>query len=103
MITDLISPYGGYALLALLAAYFVIPYLQRWRLSDIPSAGFAAWTNLWLLLQTRNGHRFLAVHDAHMTKGKMVRIAPNHTSIADDAAIPAIYGHGNGFLKSYVP
>lgn len=103
MIIDLISPYGGYVLLALLAAYFVIPYLQRWRLTDIPSPGFASWTNLWLLLQARHGRRFLAVHDAHMKMGKMVRIAPNHTSIADDAAIPAIYGHGNGFLKSYVP
>jgi benzoate 4-monooxygenase len=29
-----------------------------------------------------------------------VRIQPNHVSVADDKAIPAIYGHGNGFLKA---
>lgn len=102
MIADLLSPYGAYLLAALLAAYYLIPYLQRWRLADIPSPGLAAWTNFWLLLQARNGSRFLAVDDAHKKKGKIVRIAPNHTSIADDAAIPAIYGHGNGFLKAYV-
>lgn len=32
--------------------------------------------------------------------GKYVRIAPNHLSIADPAAIPIIYGHGTGFLKT---
>ena len=102
MIADLLSPYGAYLLAALLAAYYLIPYLQRWRLTDIPSPGLAAWTNFWVLLQARKGSRFLAVDDAHKKKGKIVRIAPNHTSIADDAAIPVIYGHGNGFLKAYV-
>jgi len=29
-----------------------------------------------------------------------VRIQPNHVSVADADAIPIIYGHGNGFLKS---
>ncbi|KAL4900767.1 hypothetical protein BDW74DRAFT_170549 [Aspergillus multicolor] len=106
MITDFLTPEHitperiAYALLGLLAAYYVLPYLQTWRLSDIPAPGFAAWSNFWLLLQTRLGHRFISVDNAHKKYGKLVRIAPRQVSIADDAAIQAIYGHGNGFLKA---
>ncbi|KAL5002984.1 cytochrome P450-domain-containing protein [Aspergillus recurvatus] len=88
------------AFLGLLATYYVVPYLQTWRLSDIPAPGLAAWTNFWVLLQTRLGHRFISVDNAHKKYGRLVRIAPRHISIADDAAIQAVYGHGNGFLKS---
>ncbi|OAF63087.1 hypothetical protein VC83_00592 [Pseudogymnoascus destructans] len=35
-----------------------------------------------------------------LSYGKLVRIAPNHVSIADDSAIQPVYGHGNGFLES---
>ncbi|KAF2836261.1 putative benzoate 4-monooxygenase [Patellaria atrata CBS 101060] len=38
--------------------------------------------------------------EAHRKYGKLVRIQPNHVSIADPNAIQIIYGHGNGFLKS---
>lgn len=88
--------------LGLLLAYYLVPYLQRSRLRDIPSPGVAAFTNLWLLLQARQGKRFISVDQAHAKYGKLVRIAPSHVSIADDAAINAVYGHGNGFLKAYV-
>ncbi|RHZ73123.1 hypothetical protein CDV55_108553 [Aspergillus turcosus] len=101
MITDLVTPQTtGFILLGLLAAYYIIPYLQKGHLRDIPSPSFAAVSNLWLLLQARRGHRFLKVDEAHKKYGKLVRIAPRHVSIADDDAIQAIYGHGNGFLKS---
>lgn len=86
-----------------LVAYLLVPYLQRWRLHDIPSPSFAAFSNLWLLLQARHGKRYLAVDEAHKKHGTLVRIAPKHVSVADDAAIQTIYGHGNGFLKAYVP
>ncbi|KAL3473357.1 cytochrome P450-domain-containing protein [Aspergillus californicus] len=99
--SDLASPAGAaYIVLGLLVAYYVIPYLQTYRLSDIPAPGFAAWSNFWLMLQARRGHRFLTVDEAHKKHGKLVRIAPRHISIADDAAIQAVYGHGNGFLKA---
>lgn len=91
-----------YILLGLAAAYYLLPYFQRWRLHDIPSPGLAAFTNFWLLLQARQGKRFISVDEAHKKHGKLVRIAPRHVSIADDAAINAVYGHGNGFLKAYV-
>ncbi|GFF49275.1 benzoate 4-monooxygenase [Aspergillus udagawae] len=101
MITDLLTPQTtGFILLGLFAAYYILPYLQTWHLHDIPSPSFAAFSNLWLLLQARRGHRFLKVDEAHKKYGKVVRIAPKHVSIADDDAIQAIYGHGNGFLKS---
>lgn len=100
MISALASPFGAYVLLAAVVAYYLVPYLKRWHLHDLPAMGLSAWTNLWLLLQARSGTRFLAVDQAHKKKGKIVRIAPNHTSIADDAAISSIYGHGNGFLKA---
>lgn len=89
-----------FVLLGLVVAYYLVPYLQRAHLRDIPSPGLAAFTNLWLLLQTRQGKRYLAVDQAHKKKGKLVRIAPRHVSIADDEAINSVYGHGNGFLKA---
>ena len=103
LVEHLLTPQGAAsALVGLLAFYYILPYLQTWRLRDIPTPSFAAFTNLWLLLQARQGRRFEAVHEAHQKHGKLVRIAPRHVSIADDAAINAIYGHGNGFLKAYV-
>lgn len=86
--------------LGLAVAYYLLPYFQFAHRRNIPSPGLAAFTNLWLLLQARQGKRFLSVDEAHKKYGKVVRIAPNHVSIADDNAINAIYGHGNGFLKA---
>ncbi|OJJ46222.1 hypothetical protein ASPZODRAFT_142843 [Penicilliopsis zonata CBS 506.65] len=97
LLSTLLSPY---TLVAVVAVYFVLPYLKLWRLSDIPSPSVAAFTNLWLMLQARRGQRSITVHEMHKKYGKMVRIGPNHISIADDAAIQTIYAHGNGFLKA---
>lgn len=54
------------------------------------------------MLQARRGRRYKSVDEQHKKHGKVVRIQPNHVSIADETAINAVYGHGNGFLKSYV-
>lgn len=89
-------------LLGLAAAYYLVPYLQRSHIRDIPTPGFAAFTNFWLLLQARQGKKYISVDDAHKKYGKLVRISPTQVSVADDAAIQSIYGHGNGFLKAYV-
>jgi hypothetical protein len=91
-----------FILLALVGAYYLVPYLQRSHLRDIPAPSFASFTNLWLLLQARQGHKFQRVDDLHKKHGKLVRISPTQVSIADDEAIQSIYGHGNGFLKAYV-
>jgi len=93
----LITPW---ALLALPILYYILPYLRSASIRKIPGPFVAKFSNLWLLYQCRRGRRFLAVDQAHKTYGTMVRIQPNHVSIADENAIPLIYGHGNGFLKS---
>jgi len=89
-----------YALLAVPVVYYLLPYLRNWSIRDVPGPFLAAWTNLWLLAQCRQGRRYLAVDAAHKKYGTLVRIQPHHVSVADAAAIPIIYGHGNSFLKS---
>jgi len=97
MLTHLLSPW---LLLVIPVFYYLLPYLRNRSIRDIPGPFAAKFTNLWLLWQCRNGRRFLAVNEAHKKYGSLVRIQPNHVSIADDSAIQAIYGHGNGFLKA---
>lgn len=97
IIDNLLSPY---ALLLLPVLYYILPYVRNWSIRGIPGPFPAQFTNLWLMLQCRRGRRFLAVDAAHKKYGKLVRIQPDHVSVADDQAINAIYGHGNGFLKA---
>ncbi|POR39142.1 Uncharacterized protein TPAR_00657 [Tolypocladium paradoxum] len=88
--------------LATLVASYLYPYLvTNARLRGIPAPFGAQFSNLWLLLACRRGARYRIVDDAHRALGKVVRIQPNHVSVADVDAIAMIYGHGNGFLKSF--
>lgn len=96
MYLPLISPY---ILLALPLCYYLLPYLRKWTLWGIPAPFPAAFSNMWLMYHCRRGRRYKAVDEAHRRLGPVVRIQPNHVSIADLDAIPVIYGHGNGFLK----
>ncbi len=81
--------------------YYLVPYLtSNTSIRNIPGPFFAKFSNLWLLLQARQGKRYKSVDDAHKKYGKLVRIQPNHVSVSDESAIQEIYGHGNGFLKS---
>ncbi|KAM4066854.1 cytochrome p450 [Hirsutella rhossiliensis] len=96
----LFSIYVFYTAFAALVACYVVPYIACWRRLGIPGPFPAAFTNFWLFYQCRRRRRYLAVELAHQKYGKIVRIQPNHFSIADVEAIQAIYGHGNGFLKS---
>ena len=98
LVDFLLSPY---TIPVALALFFLVPYFtSNTALKDIPGPFAAKFSNLWLLLQARQGKRYLSVDQAHKKYGKLVRIQPNHVSIADDGAINTIYGHGNGFLKS---
>ena len=90
-----------WALLLLPLLYYLLPYLRNWTIKSIPGPPAAAFSNLWLLLQSRQGRRYLSVDKAHSKYGKFVRIQPDHVSIADPEAIPIVYGHGNGFLKAH--
>lgn len=79
--------------------YYLLPWFKNKSIRDIPGVWIAAFSNLWLLYQCRKGKRYIAVDEAHKKYGPLVRIQPNHVSVADDQAINSIYGHGNGFLK----
>jgi len=91
-----------WTLVAAVLLYYIVPFLAAPALYAIPGPLLARFTNLWLLYESRMARRSLSVHAAHQKYGTFVRIQPNHVSVADDAAIPLIYGHGNGFLKRCV-
>ena len=97
IVETLLSPY---ILVLIPVLYYLLPFLRNKALIIVPGPLAARFSNIWLMWQSRRGKRFLAVHEAHQKYGPVVRIQPNHVSIADDAAIQTVYGHGNGFTKA---
>ena len=89
-----------YALIALPFLYYLLPYIRNNSLRKVPGPFAAKFSNLWLMYACRRGKRYKIVDEAHKKYGKVMRIQPNHVSIADPDAIQIIYAHGNGFLKS---
>ncbi|ELU36615.1 cytochrome P450 monooxygenase pc-bph [Rhizoctonia solani AG-1 IA] len=81
--------------------WYLVPFLYdpfHLRRSTIPGPKLAAISNLWLAYVSAKGHRSTSVHELHQRYGKLVRIAPDHVSIADSKTL---YAHGsNGSLKS---
>ncbi|KAF5586377.1 benzoate 4-monooxygenase [Fusarium subglutinans] len=96
----LISPWAPLALAVALVAWYILPWISNSNLRGIPAPFPAQFTNLWLLSTCRRGKRYEIVDQVHKKLGVLVRIAPNHVSVADADAINTIYGHGNGFLKA---
>ncbi|KJZ77588.1 Benzoate 4-monooxygenase [Hirsutella minnesotensis 3608] len=97
---SLIYIYSLYLGIVALVAYYVILTLTLRYGRKIPGPFPAAFTNMWAMYHARRRQFSLAVDLAHQKYGKVIRIQPNHFSIADVNAIQVIYGHGNGFLKS---
>lgn len=96
-----LTPWAWLAVPTLVAFYFLYPYFFTYRyLKDIPAPFPAQFSNIWLLSVCRRGRRYEIVDQLHKKLGPLVRIQPNHISVASDDAIQAIYGHGNGFLKA---
>ena len=91
-----------YSLLLLPFVLYLLPYIRLHAIRVIPGPFFAKFSNLWLLVQCRRGKRFASVDAAHRRYGKLVRIQPNHVSIADSEAIQVVYSHGGGWLKRFV-
>ncbi|CCO35338.1 hypothetical protein BN14_09455 [Rhizoctonia solani AG-1 IB] len=86
---------------ALLAAYYLVPYLidphdYRRRFSG---PWIASFSNSWLAGVGGSGRQCQDIHKAHEKYGKFVRIGPNHISIADPDALQVVYGHSEGLLK----
>ncbi|PFH49587.1 hypothetical protein AMATHDRAFT_147425 [Amanita thiersii Skay4041] len=91
------------ALLVPLAVFLVhfVPWLLDTRgIRSYPGPFLAKFSDLWLGMVSKSGHRSEIIHELHLKYGPFVRIAPNHLSIADPDALNVIYGHGNGALKS---
>ena len=93
------SFHSPYILLILPFIYYLLPYLRNSAIRGIPGPKFAAFSNLWLLYQCRRGRRYLAVDNAHKKYGPLVRIQPDHVSVADPEAIAVIYSLTGGWLK----
>lgn len=77
----------------------VVYVLDRKGLRRFPAPSWAAISSLWRIVHNLRHEHYLAVHEAHKTLGTHVRIAPNHVSVSDPAAMNDIYGHGANFLK----
>lgn len=92
--------FSSYPYLLIAILHYLVPWLQRPSIRGIPGPTLAAFSNLWLMYQCRRGRRYSAVDEAHKKYGPLVRLQPHHVSIVDTEAIYAIYGHGNGYLKS---
>lgn len=101
VVSLIVSRWTPVVAVAAAALFLLYPYFVTHRgLRHIRAPFPAQFTNLWLLSVCRRGNRFQVMDELHKKLGTVVRIQPNHVSIADDDAIQIIYGHGNGFLKS---
>ncbi|KAI6040942.1 cytochrome P450 [Pisolithus marmoratus] len=79
-----------------LVPYLTDPFNQRF----IPGPFLAKFSDIWLGRVSSLGHRSDVVHELHKRYGPLVRLAPNHVSVADPDALQVVYAHGNGSLKS---
>lgn len=92
---------AGLLMAVLLCAYFFVPYFTTFAaLRKVPGPLISKFSNVWIGLHSRAGNRFHHVNKVHQKYGKVVRLGPDHVSIASEDALPLVYGHGNGFLKS---
>ncbi|KAL8783182.1 MAG: hypothetical protein Q9213_004811 [Squamulea squamosa] len=96
----LLSLFSPYALVLLPLIFYLLPYLRNLSLRDVPGPLLARFSNLWLFYHSRRGRRYLAVDAAHKKYGTLVRIQPDHVSIADPDAIPIVYSLTGGWTKS---
>ncbi|KAI9465313.1 cytochrome P450 monooxygenase pc-bph [Lactarius psammicola] len=96
---------GPTSVIFLILTLVIFGHLVPWLvdphgLRSFPGPWLAHFSDLWLGRVARRGHRSEVVHELHEKYGTFVRIAPNHLSIANPAAVPIIYGYGSGSLKS---
>lgn len=106
-------------------AFHLLPWLwDSHGLRAYPGPFIAKFSDIWLGYVSKGAHRSELVHEAHLKYGTLdlgscimppidiplylrpfitgpiVRIAPNHVSIADPDALQVVYAHGNGVVKS---
>ncbi|EIN08191.1 cytochrome P450 monooxygenase pc-bph [Punctularia strigosozonata HHB-11173 SS5] len=91
---------AGLGLAAVVVAHIGAYLLDPHNIRDIPGPTLAKFSDAWLGWVAAKGHRSEVVHEMHAQYGPVVRIAPNHVSIAEPQALQIVYAHGNGSLKS---
>ncbi|KAL5337114.1 cytochrome P450 [Aspergillus crustosus] len=69
-------------------------------LQSIPGPVWTRFTRLWYFRRLWNGHFETDNIALHKKYGPIVRVAPDHYSINDRAALKTIYGAGTKFAKS---
>ncbi|KAF9445726.1 cytochrome P450 monooxygenase [Macrolepiota fuliginosa MF-IS2] len=109
MITDALTAFYqqldlrtvGYAIPLSIFLTHVVPWLwDSHGIRKYPGPFLAKFSDIWLGYVSKGGHRSEVVHEMHRKYGPVVRIAPDHVSIADPDALTVVYAHGNGALKS---
>lgn len=85
--------------ICLLASSLVYNKLRP-GLRNIPGPPIAAYTKLWRLYDVYKGHAHTTAISLHKKYGPVVRIGPNHVSIADPSLISTIYGTKENFTKT---
>lgn len=68
-------------------------------LVSIPGPTAAAYTKFWRVYNVFSGSAHLDAIALHKKHGNLVRIAPNHVSVADPRWIPVFYGTKEDYTK----
>ena len=68
-------------------------------LVSIPGPTAAAYTKLWRVYNVWRGSAHLDAIDLHKKHGNLVRIGPNHVSVADPKWIPVFYSSKEEYTK----
>lgn len=68
-------------------------------LVSIPGPTAAAYTKLWRVYSVWRGHAHVDAIELHKKHGNLVRIAPNHVSVADPKWIPVFYSTKEDYTK----
>lgn len=90
LVTLLLIP--GYLLAVACYNLFLHP------LRSFPGPPLAKVSKLWSRIGNRSGRKAERIHQAHLQYGPVVRFGPNELSIADPAAVRAIY-MSDAFVK----
>ncbi|KAL9710326.1 hypothetical protein Ac2012v2_006624 [Leucoagaricus gongylophorus] len=91
----------AYIVLAAVLVVHLVPWLWDSRgIRNYPGPFLAKFSDIWLVYVSKKGHRSEVIHEMHSKYGSIVRIAPNHISIADPDALAVVYAHGNGTTKT---
>ncbi|KIX08689.1 uncharacterized protein Z518_03346 [Rhinocladiella mackenziei CBS 650.93] len=92
--------YLGIVLIVVFLLLSTLRVAFRADLRKVPGPVVARFSGLYRLSLVYSGKAPLEYRKVHGKYGPIIRVGPNHVSIADPAAVPQIYGIGSNYLKS---